>query len=322
MLPAPKFFAQLPNPFVLQIVGADAAKVVNNMSTNDLAKLPLGSALESFITDVRGWVVAHAGVLKQADRVLLLGSHASPTAIANHIDRYIVREDAVVTNVSQEFALFIVGDGPEEFVDGHVGERGSEGSVTGKPTAPLSDTMTVDPPSLFTCACPLPVFGQGTLLLGCPSEQAKRAIEILAANGSEFCTVEQFEWLRISSFWPLHPADISDKTIPQELDRDQQAISFTKGCYLGQETIARLDARGQLQKKLCLIELASSGEYAVGDALYNSDKQVGHITSLARDPASQVVRALGILRRGNFAPGTRLTCHDFEAVVLPILQIV
>ena len=103
----------------------------------------------------------------------------------------------------------------------------------------------------------------------------------------------------------------------QELDRDRQAISFTKGCYLGQETIARLDARGQLQKKLCLIELTPSREIAIGATLYNGEKEVGHITSLARDPASGSVRALAILRRGNFAAGTQLTGNGFEAQVLP-----
>lgn len=302
---------------MLQIVGADAAKVVNNMSTNDLAKLPADAAQESFITDVRGWVVAHVGVVKQMDRVWLLGSHASPSTIAGHIDRYIIREDAVVSDVSQEYALFVVGDGPDEFIakqtDGHVND-GNEIAVG--LTTP-SAASRFEPLGLFTCECPLPVFGQGTLLLCCPCEQAAQAIETLSANGSELCTVEQFEWLRISSFWPLHPADISDKTIPQELDRDRLAISFTKGCYLGQETIARLDARGQLQKKLCLIELTSTGEYAAGDSLLNGEKEVGHITSLGRDPAGEAVRALAILRRGNFAAGTQLTCNGFAAQVLP-----
>lgn len=317
MLLAPKYFAQLPNPLVLQIVGADAAKVVNNMSTNDLAKLPVDAAQESFITDVRGWVVAHVGVWKQVDRVWLLGSHASPSLIANHIDRYIIREDAVVSDVSQEHALFIVGDGPDQHLAEYADGRTSDGSATADRLTAAAAATRFEPPSPFTCGCPLPVFGPGTLLLCCPSKQAAQAIEKLNANGSEFCTAEQFDWLRISSFWPLHPADISEKTIPQELDRERQAISFTKGCYLGQETIARLDARGQLQKKLCLIELTSKGQYAAGDSLYNGEKEVGHITSLARDPASDSVRALAILRRGNFAAGTRLICNGFDAQVLP-----
>ncbi|MCA9182875.1 MAG: hypothetical protein KDA51_15545 [Planctomycetales bacterium] len=317
MLPAPKYFAQLPNPLVLQIVGADAAKVVNNMSTNDLAKLPVDAALESFVTDVRGWVVAHVGVLKQVDRVWLLGSHATPSALVNHIDRYIIREDAAVSDVSQKYALFIIGDGPQLPVDeGTDGRASDANAIAVQPTAGRRATP-ITTPSLFTCECSLPVFGQGTRLLCCPSEQAARAIERLRASGSEFCSAQRFEWLRISSFWPLHPADIGDKTIPQELDRDRQAISFTKGCYLGQETIARLDARGQLQKKLCLIELTPSREIAIGATLYNGEKEVGHITSLARDPASGSVRALAILRRGNFAAGTQLTGNGFEAQVLP-----
>jgi folate-binding protein YgfZ len=295
MLPAPKFFAPLPSPFVIQVMGADAAKVVNNLCTNDLAKLPVGGAFESFVTDVRGWVVAHASVIKQVDCVWLLGTHASPSAIANHIDRYIIREDAVVRDVSSTHALFVIGNEPDE--------AGNAATVAGSGEAlpPTVAHALSEPTGIFTLHCPLSVLGPTSQLFCCPREQVDLAIAALRASGAELCSPEQFEWLRISNFWPLHPADISDKTIPQELDRDRQAISFTKGCYLGQETIARLDARGQLQKKLSLVELASDGQYNLGDTFSNGDKEVGHITSLACDPASKVVRALAILRRGNFA---------------------
>ncbi|MEZ6080879.1 MAG: hypothetical protein R3C56_35985 [Pirellulaceae bacterium] len=257
-------------------------------------------------------MVAHVGVLKQMDRVWLL-PHASPSTIATHIDRYIIREDAVVSDVSQEYALFIVGDGIVEHVASQTEGLVSDGNASADHLTPVSANSLFEPSNLFAFACPLPIFGQRTLLLCCPAERAEQAIETLSANGSEFCTAERFEWLRISSFWPLHPSDIGDKTIPQELDRDQQAISFTKGCYLGQETIARL-TRGQLQKKLCLIELSSTGEY-VGDALTNGEKEVGHITSRAIQPVP--FPRTSHLRRGNFAAGTRLTGNGFEAHVLP-----
>ena len=142
----------------------------------------------------------------------------------------------------------------------------------------------------------------------------------LISSGSQLCDEHLFQWLRISSFWPLQPYDFGEKTIPQELDRDARAISFTKGCYLGQETIARLDARGQLQKKLCLLEISDSDsphQLHAGDQLKLGDKEVGQLTSIANFPESNLWRALALVRRGNFLPGTEMECHGQIARVVP-----
>lgn len=317
--PSPKLFAALRQSFAIHLAGADAAKVINNLSTNDVSKLAVGASCETFVTDARGWIVAHAGVVKREDEAWLLGSHPSPAAIAKHLDRYIIREAAVVSDHSAELALFAVHDSPPGQADARAPGGASMGAASSASTdssQALIESLQLArvSPSIF--ASWLPIWGPGTSLLCCPREQAAELRQRLEAHDFAECAGEQFEWLRISGFWPLPPADIGDKTIPQELDRDQQAISFTKGCYLGQETIARLDARGQLQKKLCLIELDAAGQYAVGDAFRNVDKEVGKITSLARDPVSEQVRALAYLRRGNFETGTRLSCNELVASVL------
>jgi folate-binding protein YgfZ len=106
--------------------------------------------------------------------------------------------------------------------------------------------------------------------------------------------------------------DIWEKCIPQELDRNAQAISFTKGCYLGQETIARLDALGQIQKKLCLLKIDGTSVQP-GTAILADDKEVGTVSSVA--PESDATFALGVIRRGYFDSGTVLTCNGAQAAV-------
>lgn len=319
-----KLFAELPHSFAIQLTGADAAKVVNNLSTNEIVKLAIGASCETFVTDARGWVVAHAVVVRRPDEVWLLGSHHTPDQLAKHLDRYIIREAAVVNDLSDEVALLTIHDNAYRNASSRTGSATADSTGTNSPSAetiPDSIPSLVDAlelakvsPSTFTCL--LPIWGSGTQLLCCPREQVSELSDKLRAAGYEPCDGDQFQWLRVTHFWPLQSVDIGDKTIPQELDRDQLAISFTKGCYLGQETIARLDARGQLQKKLCLIELDAAGHYAVGDAFQNGEKEVGKITSLAHDPASAQVRALAYLRRGNFDAGRQLTCNGFAAHVL------
>ncbi len=113
---------------------------------------------------------------------------------------------------------------------------------------------------------------------------------------------------------------MNDTNLPQEADRDEQSISFTKGCYLGQETVARLDALGQVQRKLVRWQLAiegskddAAGDFAietpqVGLTLEVDGKPVARITSVstaAKDESGNTVyQAIGFARRSHFASGS------------------
>jgi folate-binding protein YgfZ len=109
--------------------------------------------------------------------------------------------------------------------------------------------------------------------------------------------------------------DIWDKCIPQEVDRTAQAICFTKGCYLGQETIARLDALGQIQKKLSIVQ-SELPALCSGSQLLAGEKEVGRITSSVQSNAGST--ALAVLRRGFYEPGTELRCgHAIVLVIEP-----
>ena len=91
---------ELPNSSVVQILGADAEKVINNLCTNDIKKLALNASCEAFITNVRGWCVEHGFVLKTEGQIQLVGQFGNPQALCSHIDRYIVREDAKIMDLS------------------------------------------------------------------------------------------------------------------------------------------------------------------------------------------------------------------------------
>lgn len=284
--------------------------MVNNLSTNDLAKLPIGNYQETFITDVRGWVVAHAAALKQAESVWLIGSHETPSKICDHIDRYIIREQAHINDHSTTHELLVAGSG--------VAASAPPAREQDPGHSAATEPFSLSTPCLLECA--VPILDAASRLWCIADEQVDLALTELQQRGVQTCRPQLFQWLRITNFWPLNPADIADKTIPQELDRDPRAISFTKGCYLGQETIARLDARGQLQKKLCLVELTASDAaevFEAGDKLLAADKEVGHITSLAQQEHTATWRGLALLRRGNFAAGTQLLCRGQKVQVLP-----
>lgn len=239
-----------------------------------------------------------------------MGSHESSLKICNHIERYIIREDASIYDRSNTHALLVIGDGPVD----HSKEN------TGQHAPNLTDSgIQIDDAGPFLFGCYLPILDAGSCVVCYQRERVEEAERRYVASGSQLCSEQLFQWLRISNFWPLHPSDIGEKTIPQELDCDARAISFTKGCYLGQETIARLDARGQLQKKLCRLEISHGDlpqQLQIGDQLMAGDKEVGQITSIAKSPEGNLWRALALLRRGNFLPGTELQCLGHIARVL------
>jgi folate-binding protein YgfZ len=146
----------------------------------------------------------------------------------------------------------------------------------------------------------------------------------LAAHTIESDLKERTLWEahRIDNFWPWYGIDLDERNFPQELDRDATAISFRKGCYLGQETVARLDALGQVQKKLVKLAIQGDGEIDIHNAeavkLRSGDAEVGQLRSLAKAGTGASV-GLGFVKRSHFEAGTvlQLGATGSTATVLP-----
>ena len=132
------------------------------------------------------------------------------------------------------------------------------------------------------------------------SGDTARAAEL----GYREASPQEFDALRVASCWPLAGVDFGEGTLPQELDRDALAISFTKGCYLGQETVARLDAIGHVNKQLVRVVATGDAPLAAGIELTHEGKPVGQITTAA--PYGDGSAGLAIVRQTSNATGTTL----------------
>ena len=138
--------------------------------------------------------------------------------------------------------------------------------------------------------------------------QVLRTIGLTAGDDSAF------HQERVRAGFPWYGIDLSDKNLPQEASRNDQTISFTKGCYLGQETVARLDALGQVQKQLVRWSIEGS-RVAPGAEVSSDGKVVGRLTSIAdTDDGKQI--AIGIARRSHFDPGSTADGDGFAATVI------
>jgi folate-binding protein YgfZ len=146
--------------------------------------------------------------------------------------------------------------------------------------------------------------------------------ESTAKPKSDSSSDDELLWhaLRIESGWPLFGVDFDGSNFPQEVGRDAQAISFRKGCYLGQETVARIDALGHVNKRLCTVRLA--GEAAAGDDLFAGGEPVGRVTSSSYSPRLDGWLALAMVRRGHNDPGAQLACREQPAEVVSTPAVV
>jgi len=139
------------------------------------------------------------------------------------------------------------------------------------------------------------------------------------AEGSVACCQEAWEAVRIEASLPLFGVDFDSSNLPQEVNRDAQAIHFNKGCYLGQETIARIDALGHVNKKVVLLKFAGKKVPPVGLELSVAGKNVGRVTSACWSPRFKAPLALAMVRRKSNELGSQLESEfGVATVVVPV----
>lgn len=298
----------------IEITGADRAKFLHGFCTNDIKSLQPGQGCEAFLTNIKGRVLGHLFVFATPTSLWLDTVPGQETAIIAHLDRYVIREDVNLTGKSKERGeLFVTGSHAAQLLMLDEG-LAMYGNVTREAFGNPFDVRRVDmlnqPGFLISggCEC-LQTMRQSLMAIGC-------------ING----TAEEFEARRIEAGFPVYGRDISEENLAQEVARTRQCISFTKGCYLGQEPIARLDAMGHTNRELRRITFASGCHPAEGAILLATDKddEAGVVTSVAPIPdARGMITALGYLKTRFNSEGAQVriaTKQDAIGTVLAILE--
>jgi len=151
--------------------------------------------------------------------------------------------------------------------------------------------------------CALPILGVDVF---CEAERTEGVREALVAAGASEVTEEAAEILRVERGRPRYGIDLDENVIPQEAGLNERAVSFTKGCYVGQETVARLYYRGKPNRHLRGLRLSEPVE--AGAVLRLGEKEVGRVTSPVVSPRHGPI-ALALVRR-QAAPGDTVTVGD------------
>lgn len=252
----------------IRATGKDRAKFLHNFCTNNINNLSAGNACEAFFTDVKAKILAHGWVLAGEDCHELWMLPGDEQAILKHLNRYIITEDVTIESAPANWQAFAVM-GPQS-----IDVLASAGINT--PNTATDSWTATDHGSVLVLE-----WAKVTLaLVIVDSENSVSAWQSLTAAGAIAAGSIVFEHQRILEGFPIVGVDITGDNLAPEADRNAKAISYTKGCYLGQEPIARLDAMGHVNRQLYRATIQST----VTD---EATADLPQITSASRVSATQ-----------------------------------
>ncbi len=246
------------------------------------------------------------------DSLLIETTPGQAEVLIGHLDRYIITEDVQLKDVSDGWVFLYVG-GPQAseilgaLIDAPLPERALDFI-----TAEAADTVLaigrggpIEPSGYTIC---------------CRGEDVDAVTNLLREAGIAECEAQILDALRIEAGTPLYDRDITDENLPQEVNRNALAINLTKGCYLGQETVARIDALGHVNRLLVGLKFAGEDIPPPGMELTADGKAIGHVTSAAFSPRVGAPLALGYVRAAQATPGSRVdsSVGEVEVIELPV----
>jgi folate-binding protein YgfZ len=264
----------------LVLTGSEAAEYLQGQVTNDVESLAPGEGCYAALLTHKGKVVADMRILRGPDWLLLDTEAHALAALSRNVDMYSIGRDVQLTDQTAERAILsLIGPASRAALDTEP-PASEHAWVEGEHGLYVTTDLGVD----VICA-------------------AGDADAVGSALGVEPVGPEAAECVRIESGRPRHGLDFDADTIPQEAGLNERAVSFTKGCYVGQETVARLHYKGKPNRHLRGVRLSEPGQ--TGDAVMLGDREVGRLGSTAVSPLHGPI-ALALIRR-EAAPGAEVT---------------
>jgi tRNA-modifying protein YgfZ len=268
----PRFF-DLSARTKLRVTGADRVRFINGQTTNDVRKSTESATQESCVLNARGHLEAHLFLFSTPEAIWIDADEELRESLPARLERYVIADDVVIEDVTDEFALF------------HV----------------VAEKSPQIPKAKF-CLRSRRLLEEGWDVWGqrSASEKIKEAI----SGQSEFISPDAFEILRIENGIPRWGRELTPEIIPPEARLEERAIDYEKGCYIGQEVISRMKMSGQTRQRLC--GLAGAEELVAGIELRAQGRTAGKITSAVYSSRMRAHIALAMIKRGLTEPGTEL----------------
>ena len=286
----------------LALTGPDAKTFLQGQVTNDVEGLEPGRGCYAALLTHKGKMLGDLRVLDLGDELLLDTERSALQELFNMIRRFKLGSDVELHKRTLEMGLLsLIGPDARRVAGadalGRTEHDNARAEIAGRPVVLVATDLGVD---VFT--------------------QAADTDAVREALDAPVVAEEVAEIVRVESGRPRYGVDLDDGVIPQEAGLNERAVSFTKGCYVGQETVARLFYRGKPNRHLRGLRL--SADAAPGDELRLGEKVVGKLATVVVSPTHGPI-ALALVRR-EAEPGATVAVGDAAApavvVALPFAE--
>ncbi len=250
----------------LKVTGDDALSFLQGQLTQELRADRMGAAPYALLLSQKGKVVADAFVLRVSPKEVWLVSYRVPAAvIRERLEGFIIADDVVIDDLTEAYALLtLIGDRAGDWLRTQVGSLPDSGAMVPAPSGGW-------------------VFGGRR---GCAENWEWLAPRVaLPVPPLAVLSADDLEKSRLQAGIPAIPDDLGPADLPNEGGLESVAISYTKGCYLGQEVMARLKAMGQVRRRLTRVTGLGSFPAERPATLYQSGKRVGEVRTWVADGA-------------------------------------
>ncbi|HEU5397165.1 MAG TPA: glycine cleavage T C-terminal barrel domain-containing protein [Verrucomicrobiae bacterium] len=295
----------------LCVVGADRVRFLHGQVTNDIKKLRVGEGCYAAITTNKGRMESDLNIFVLPDELLLDFEPGLAGKMIARLEKFIVADEVQIVDVAAHYGLLSV-QGPKAGEAVRALDLGAD-----LPEKQFASVKVSHPAwGEIYLARHARLGGNGFDLFVPTDSLASFTGRLLAATknlGGRQCGSTAYETARVENGLPRFGADMDETNLPPECGIEARAISYQKGCYIGQEVLNRIHSIGRVNRELCGLRLADDGRTLPvrGDGLFHDGKEVGVVTSAVRSPSLGPI-ALGCVRREAGLPGTALQVRRAE----------
>ena len=286
----------------IRATGEDRARLLHAMTTNQVQTLQPGVGCYAFFLNALGRILADANLLCFEDSILIETEPETRHKVFEHLDRYIIADDVALQDESDVSAALGI-EGPEA------------AEVLHRLGAPVPQAQWSHALWGGRAVARMDTTGAGGFRVMLPAEEKTKLIDQFAGIGLPQATADEAGIVRLEHGRPRYGEEITERHLVQETGQ-LHAVSFTKGCYLGQEIVERVRSRAQIHRMLRKVEIDTATPPAPQTKLKSGEAEAAEIASAVYSPALGRTVALAYVRTQFAEPGTVLDLDGIAARVV------
>ena len=275
----------------ISLNGAETIDFINRISTNDMTRLFMSTVCDTIFITPKGRIVDYCRIIKQEPEYIIISSYVDCVHLMEWLNRFLVLEDIDIRDVSCDYVwMTLMGPGSREFLT----------LLKGQPVAQDEELIWI---SKFDEQFPVFIndhFYVPAYNICLPANRCVEIVDWLYLRLKDFdgglIGDTAFQVTRVESGMPDWGTELTEEYNPHEA-RLLGAVSFTKGCYTGQEVIARLDTYDKVQKYLMIIEMREVVNVPTPLDVFIDEEKIGVLTSYAYDPLAHRSVGLGYIKK-------------------------